>query len=110
MTVPPLASITSVAGPRCRRTSSLVPAATILQPSIATASTNDGTRLVAIFALCRMMSADTETSLATRKSLFMLRRSRGNDVLREPGRRGAVDHRVGVLHARAGGAEVGLHA
>src|SRR5438552_1736240 len=109
MTVRPLASITSVPGPRWRRTSSLVPAAKILSPAIATASTNDGTRFVAIFALCRMTSTGTETSFATRKSLFLLRRSRGDDVLREARRRGAVDHRVGVLHAHAVGPAVGLH-
>src|SRR5438128_6067095 len=109
MTVRPPASIRRVAGPRCRRTSSLVPVARILPPSIATASTNDGTRLVAIFALCRMTSAGTKTSFATRTSLLVRGRGRGDHVLRQSGRRGAVDHRVGVLHAHAVGPAVGLH-
>ncbi len=55
------------ADPRCRKISSLVPAALILPALIATASTNDGARLLAIFALCRMMSAGMETSFAARE-------------------------------------------
>src|SRR5262249_8543427 len=68
MTVRPLASMTKVAGPRWRRISSLAPAATNLPPSIATASTNDEARLVAILALCRMTSAGMETSFAAHES------------------------------------------
>ena len=63
MTVRPPASITDVAGPRCRRMSLLVPAAVILPSLMAIASTNDGTPFVAILALCRMLSAGMGVSL-----------------------------------------------
>src|SRR5258706_11174122 len=50
MAVRPCASTTSVAGPRCRRISSLLPAELIRPPCIATAATNAGVLFVAIFA------------------------------------------------------------
>src|SRR5438445_1087644 len=110
ITVRPLALMTVVSTPRCRRTSSLGPAATILPSLMASAWTNPGTPLVAIFALWMMLSAAMRASLwsynsraASRRptsvrSLFVLRRAR-NEVLGKRRRRRTVHHRVGVLDA-----------
>src|ERR1700761_1346430 len=57
MMVRPFASITLVAGPRNRKISCSVPVATIFPSVIARASTKEGFEFVAIFALCRIVSA-----------------------------------------------------
>jgi hypothetical protein len=62
MTVRPRPSMTRVAGPRKRRSSSLRPVAVTFPSEIAIASTNEGTPFVAILALCKMISADTRIS------------------------------------------------
>src|SRR5580704_11310179 len=62
MTVRPRPSITRVNRPRRRRISSFPPEAVTFPSEIAIASTNEGTLFVAIFALCKIISADTRIS------------------------------------------------
>src|SRR5437588_10335125 len=64
ITVRPFASITLVAGPRNRKISRLLPVAMIFPSVIARASTNDGRLFVAILALCNIVSAGIDMSLA----------------------------------------------
>src|SRR4051794_27783914 len=109
MAVRPPASITSVRSPRCSSMSWSVPAARNLPSLIATASTNDGSPLVAILALWRMTSAGIWSSFPRAASLLVCRGAGRDAVFGELRRRGAVDHRVGVLHADAVRPEVGLH-
>src|SRR6266403_1548434 len=112
MTVRRRPSITRVCGPPRRRISSFLPAAAIFPAVMAMASTNEGTPLVAILALCKMRSADTAVSFSSfskwikkggggsaRRVLLVNCNCSGNRVLWEFRGRRAVYHRVHVLDA-----------
>src|ERR1700722_18566465 len=115
MTVRPPQSITFVAGPRSRRISSLRPTAQIFPSLMATASTNDGTPLVAILALWTMLSGCMRGSLLTfrkdtpLKPLFACSSRRRYYVLGGLCWRGAVGHCVRVLDTYSVFAVVSLH-
>src|SRR5271170_3708200 len=123
MTVRFRPSMTRVAGPRRRRISSLLPVAVTFPLEIAIASTNEGTLFVAILALCKMISADTQISffvsidfareggseLPPSGSLLVSQVGSGNGVFRQLRGWSAVDHRVRVLDSDPVGSVVGFH-
>src|SRR5579862_690740 len=115
-------SITRVCGPRRRRISSSLPAASIFSAVMAIASTNEGTPFVAILALCKINSADTAISVSSyskwiekgggdsaRRGLLVGCDCNGNHILREFRSRRAVHHRVRVLDADPVSSIVVLH-
>src|SRR5271154_4341773 len=109
MTVRPRPSITLVAGPRRRIIFSFPPMALTFPSEIAIAWPNEGTPLVAILALCKMISADTlipssfsnhlERTEASFRSLLVSYGRSGHVVFWEFGGRSAVYHGVRVLHS-----------
>src|ERR1700756_882859 len=137
MTVLFLPSITRVSGPGNRRISSSFPVAVFFPPLMASASTNDGTPFVAIFALCRIVSTDIENLLQdqlpfSRGRVGLLlplvsalsadsKFSGGSTCgsgrhlfarhlpIRERRRICTMHHRVGILHTHSVGACVVLH-
>src|SRR6266849_6254534 len=128
ITVRPFASMILVLGPRSLKISRSLPIAVIFPSVTATASTNEGTPLVAILALYNIVSAGIKISLVQPLSRELLAIPEGGEfqpsgllflsvssnkrrdlVFRKFRRRCAMDHGVRVLHTNAICSHVRFH-